>query len=289
MKIMKLTNKLSALVVIFSMIATSCGDTETEAIFTGVQVHFVTDNSASSYLFDGTPGVLTDDPVPITLVGAAQSEDVTITIEVSDESTAVEGVHYNLSSTTVTIPAGSFTGDIDVVGILDGFGGDPTDRRTLEFTIASSSAPVAINANSLTHTIGITCPSDLGGEVSYTITSAALDDGAGTTGTAADLANSGTFNWTDQGDGVYRWDSYTFGGYQFLYGCCEQEGASILEFTEVCNNLEMAAADGFACAWSITVDDVTGATLTATVTGECLGSYTIEMTRSDGEDWPALF
>ncbi len=58
-----------------------------------------------------------EDPVTIDLgITKIQSQDVTITMQVTDE-TAVQGTDYSLSATSVTIPAGEYTGGISITPV----------------------------------------------------------------------------------------------------------------------------------------------------------------------------
>ena len=134
---------------------------------------------------------------------------------------------------------------------------------------------------------GVSCPSELNGvEVNYVINSS--------TSFGIDLmpliTTSGTLTWQENGGaGVYDWDTFTFGAYQALYGCCEQvRGGTALRVTDVCSKLSISAEDGFACPWSLTVVSVNGAEMNIILDGGevCLGIIDVTMTRTDGLDWP---
>lgn len=280
---MKLTNKLSILAIIFTLIATSCGDTETEATFNGVQVHFVSENSSTSYLFDGTAGVQTNDPIAVTLVGMAQPEAITITVEVDAASTAVAGVHYQLNSASVTIPAGSYSGNIDVTGLLDGFGGDPLDRRTLLFTIVDSSAPIAIAANTLTHSIGITCPSAIDGTYSFSSINL-LADGGTRGSNAGPVTGSGLLSTSSAGE--YTITDASFGLFADLYSDSPAVGPA---FTDVCSLIDFdGVTDQYGDTYTIT--NLTVSADGTSITFDWINTFgdgaTTTMTRSDGTTWP---
>ncbi|MCU4176902.1 hypothetical protein [Carboxylicivirga sp. N1Y90] len=73
------------------------------------------------------------------------SVDRTYTIKIlTDESTATEGGDFQLSSNTVTIPAGKVISTFDVIGLYDGASSDGT---TLKLTIADASAGQLANFN----------------------------------------------------------------------------------------------------------------------------------------------
>ena len=130
----------------------------------------------------------------------------------------------------------------------------------------------------------ISCPSDISGPVDYEILDSQWLDGSNVNG------QSGSMSWDETGSGLYDWDTFTFGGYQTLYGCCEQErGNTALFIQDVCNTLSMKPADGFGCGWEIaSIDENAGSVLTLTINAECLGFYQVKFTRTDGNDWPSF-
>ena len=128
----------------------------------------------------------------------------------------------------------------------------------------------------------VACPSDLATAVDYTII-------ATSGGLAALNGQTGSMTWESEGAGSYSWDSFTFGAYQLLYACCEQDrGESILRISDICNVLSISSADGFGCGWSLSNVTIAGPTLTVDVFGACMGTLVLEMVRSDGSDWPPL-
>ncbi len=136
----------------------------------------------------------------------------------------------------------------------------------------------------LTHTIqySVNCVSSLGVEVNYELLQ--VVDGNGTNLPLG----TGTFTWVANSNGNYSWPNYTFGVYQSAFGCCEQGAASALRVTDLCDDLAITD-DAYGCGWAIAVDEVSGADLTVTLTGGCIGLIQLKMTRTDGQDWPALF
>lgn len=58
--------------------------------------------------------------INVQLIGEQRSEDLTLTVSVSDESTAVEGTHYTLPSNSVTIAANTSTAPFTVEYTGDG-------------------------------------------------------------------------------------------------------------------------------------------------------------------------
>lgn len=140
----------------------------------------------------------------------------------------------------------------------------------------------------LVHTLqySVNCVSDLSVEVDFEVLEA-----VDVTGLSAPL-QSGTFTWIANSNGNYTWQSYSFGTYANAYGCCEQNAGSALRIIDLCDDLSITPADGYGCTWSLAVDSVEGPVLTVTLSGGpggCFGYVTVQMTRTDGQDWPALF
>lgn len=88
----------------------------------------------------------------VALIAAPQASDVTVSFEVDPSSTAVEGTHFQLPSSSVTIPAGQSFAEFTVVAINSGFafGGD---FRRLVLRVAGASIDVAENFSRFTLTI----------------------------------------------------------------------------------------------------------------------------------------
>lgn len=74
-------------------------------------------------------------------VTTAASADRNFTISVvEEESTAIEGVHYTLSSTSVTIPAGAFVGSVMLQGDFDQLGIDGPQTLVFQLSDGETSA-----------------------------------------------------------------------------------------------------------------------------------------------------
>ncbi len=121
------------------------------------------------------------------------------------------------------------------------------------------------------------CSSDLNGTANYEII--ASDWGA--------TGNTGTIEITETAaNGVYTMGSWTYGLYQTVYGCCEQESGSALRMFDTCQRVTFSTADGYGCPWTIQVVDVQGPVLTISYAAGCgPGTHTVELTRADGADW----
>ncbi|WP_038030164.1 DUF4843 domain-containing protein [Thermonema rossianum] len=104
---------------------------------------------------DGLP---VEKSLKINLVGKLPEQDVTITVAVlPDSSTAVEGVHYNLPSKEITIPAGETSGELKIEILDDNL----TELYDLYLVLEGGGEYVpAENFKNLRYTFG-TCPFDI--------------------------------------------------------------------------------------------------------------------------------
>lgn len=73
----------------------------------------------------------------IQLIGQQRESDLTVNVTVADSSSAVEGTHYQLSSTSVTIPSGSSQVDLPVT-VLDNDQDDGDQTHSLFLNIQGS-------------------------------------------------------------------------------------------------------------------------------------------------------
>jgi hypothetical protein len=78
-----------------------------------------------------SPDSSTTVPVLVQLIGEQRNEDLTVSFTVNEGSTAEEGTHYNLpSSSSVTIPAESSSAEI-IIDAMGDSGLDPGDTVQL--------------------------------------------------------------------------------------------------------------------------------------------------------------
>jgi len=151
---MKLINKLVfAASLIGGISLVSCDKTKvyptTEA---PALAHFLK-TSTIQYAIRGTEPV---DPITIG-VGTSDvtNADRTVTISVTSPTGAAAGTQYNLSSTTLTIPAGEATTEFQLQGLITGY---PSGRLdTLFLTITEPSVKPAQFLNKLTVVMGDIC------------------------------------------------------------------------------------------------------------------------------------
>ena len=105
---MRLINKLyTLLITVTLLVAVSCTETETQALFTDNLVGF--SSTAVNADEDGSAV-----EVQVEIIGQAQSSDVTISYDIT-ESGITEGVDYSIvGSSSLIIPAGEYTGSITI-------------------------------------------------------------------------------------------------------------------------------------------------------------------------------
>lgn len=188
--------------------------------------NFLQDGVATSYEYE----------IPIEYYGGDNyeplDEDVTVTVAVSDDSEATEGVEFSISDKTVTIPAGSRTANLVVTVYVNEL--DATDPKAMVLEIVSSSQTVSSNKNVTSITLQAICPSDLAGSYVYS-------NGSGRDVT---LTSTGTGTYSVSTDNYFR-------GYYPLY------------ISDVCGTLTITGGylqDNFGIAVSGygSVDDDTG-------------------------------
>lgn len=108
------------LTAFFALMLTTCVDEGMEFDTNGGKglafVHFVGRSQIISTELDA----VADHTITITVASTAKSEQArNFTISVDPSSTAIEGTHYNLSSKSVTIPAGQHTGSVTLTVVID--------------------------------------------------------------------------------------------------------------------------------------------------------------------------
>lgn len=117
-----------------------------------------------SRVFDGDPGLEfsplsestdegVDEAATIQLIGEQRDSDLAVSVSVSSQSTAQAGVHYNLSSTTATISAGTSAVELPI-DVLDNTADDGGQSWRLILTLQDSDGVEAEpNLNTYTLTI----------------------------------------------------------------------------------------------------------------------------------------
>lgn len=125
---MKLFNKLyTLLIAAVLMVAISCSETETEALFTDNLIGF----QSTSFTADEDGGAV---DVVVGLIGVAQESDITVTYTVT-ESGITEGTNYTIvGSSELVIPAGEYTGSITIQPIDNEDIADGSQSLTFQIT-----------------------------------------------------------------------------------------------------------------------------------------------------------
>jgi len=113
---------ISIIIAIFALTLTTCTNEGREFDTHGGNglafVHFV----GSSITLSTELEEMEDAPhsATISVSSTVKSEQArTYTLQIDPSSTAIEGTHYNLSSKTVTIPAGQYSGSVTITVIID--------------------------------------------------------------------------------------------------------------------------------------------------------------------------
>jgi len=244
--------KYSILSLLMVLIAFSCND-EINRTLTDEFVDI--DSSNTSLLFlrtgDGQP---VNFGVPVKLIAAAKSNPVSFTFEVINSSTAIEGLHYDVQSTTGSIPANAYEGELPIVVYPDNL--ELGEVVTLDLALRDSDVNLA-RTDTVSFEFQITCPSDLGGTYD-----------AVTTGTSTDPCCPGAVTamavvtLTDKGGGVYTisdWSSGIYLAWYAIYGISSMTDLSG-DVTELCGAISGSFGEPFGTAVNVvgSVDPSTG-------------------------------
>lgn len=143
---------------------------------------------------------------PILLASRPLSSAVNVTYTVDPASTAVEGLHYNIVSPTVTIPAGEFSADININVLPDNI--EAGEQLNLILKISAADVDINTSLDSAGYVLQISCPPNIpeGGTWTGTTTLGAF----GATGTNTNIsivpvAGSTTeYDISDPTAGFYR-------------------------------------------------------------------------------------
>jgi hypothetical protein len=157
----------------------------------------------------------------INLVGAPINEEITLSIGVDPSSTAVQGVHYRLERTDITIePHASFV-DFPIEILTENLATDETPDLVLNI-IEAGNVKVSTNYGSVTLQIRLACASDLAG-----------------TYRTVNVGTGGTLNYqvtiTEIEPLTYRISDITGGLYSLGYGAEDNPAV----FTDLCGELSI--------------------------------------------------
>jgi len=155
----------------------------------------------------------------INLVGAQIAQPIELTIGIDPSSTAVQGVHYRLKATTVTIPSNSSFVDFPIEILTENLDAKESADLVLNI-IDAGEVKISNNYKSVTLQIRLACSSDLEG-IYRTV----------------NVGTGGTLNYqvsiTEIEPLTYRISDITGGLYALEYGA--EDNPAI--FTDLCNEL----------------------------------------------------
>ncbi|WP_215225980.1 DUF4843 domain-containing protein [Echinicola shivajiensis] len=218
------------LVALVSFVATSCfDDPGLETTWNGSEIEFNAANLPNGYTEnfekeDGNDTQTDMGMIQVNLVGAPATSDLTIEVAVDPSSTAIQSVHYNLPSNTVTIPAGEVSGTLMVEVLIGNIGLDETPDLVLKITDASG-AKISANYGELTYKMRMVCASKLEGTYSvFWETLIYGDSNGGANQTLNNYSFGNTIDISKIGTGVYQLSDMTFGLYPNGYNDTAPKG-----------------------------------------------------------------
>lgn len=229
---MKNILRLITLTLVSSVLLTGCFDESGQEItFSGEgSLAFVELNAASGTdVFTFLRANDGSEPSAGFFVTTSTGSAVNVTIAIDESSTAIEGLHYNIASTSVTIPADTYSAELPITVLPDNI--EAGEQWTIVVNITD--ADVAINENfaSATHTIQISCPPNIpeGTYVTSFPTAAEDPDGCETGFAYEDYEVTVTY---DAGS-----ETYTISDADIGYFAGDYEAPT--KFINICDNLDI--------------------------------------------------
>lgn len=255
--------------VLLTMFATTaCFDEPgTTILWDGVQVEWQNANLPNGVTrnFVRTSSTQVDvTEFQVNLVAAAQSSPITITVAADPASTAIEGVHYELPSSTITIPAGQNVVNFPIRVLTGNI--DPSETPDLLLTMTTATgATIAENYKTLDFRIRVICPSDLAG--TYTVFWERLQTGDGSGGAAQTATNfvinaANEVTVTQVATGVYQVNDMSFGMYPGIYSDSRPVG----RFSDTCDVIDGASTNVDRYGDPFTIEGVVNSDDTITIT-----------------------
>ena len=244
------------------MILSSCFDEPgTEILFDDsfVELDAATTGSGSKdYTFLRTnTGTTYSAGFVVNRAATSASSDVAVNFEIDASSTAIENVHYSLSGSSVTIPSGSYSAELPITILADNI--EAGERLTIVVNLTSADIPLSDNYSSGTHTVQISCESDLAGTYS-TVASGGFVNGSGTPGAGGSysgLTATVTMTVDPANPLIYTFDDMSFGLYEQGYGDASPSG----RVQDICGSLsDRGDVDQYSDPFTISgsVDPATG-------------------------------
>lgn len=129
--------------------------------------------------------------------------------------------------------------------------------------------------------VGLVCPSDLGGTFDYVQTTQVRGDG----GACAEATISGTVTWAEIGPGQYSTTDGTFG---LFANCYADDPVTAITINDSCDLLSTSGADQYGDSYTYNVVSIDGPVLVLDWVNTYGDGGTVTLTRQDGKDWPQL-
>lgn len=135
---MKVNWSIKLIAAVSLMTAVMAGCKKEDAVTIPPAIATFQGQTSGNFFVQDNPNSVFSIPIGVSTVS---DKDRTINFTVSSPTGAQAGQQYNLSSTSVVIPAGKAVGTIDVKGLFAGFAGGRKD--TLVFTLTSGDVAAA--------------------------------------------------------------------------------------------------------------------------------------------------
>lgn len=170
----------------------------------------------------------------VTLTGQQRTSPTNIVFAIDGSSTAIEGVHYSVSSTTVTIAANASTAELPIMILADNI--EAGELWTIVVNLVSADVEISSLYDQATYEVQITCESAIAGTYE-----------AVSVGTSTDPAALGQRNvtvditLTDKGGGVYEVSDFSGGLYCDWY-CVPygyNDANSTADIQDVCGTITL--------------------------------------------------
>mgnify|MGYP006082611009 CR=1 FL=1 len=195
---------------------------------------------------------------------AEYSAPINSTISVDPSSTAVEGKHYRLDSSTITLDAdGNYSGSLPITLITEGIAAPLAESPILilEVTSADGETNLLPNGIKLTITLNYLCFSNLAG--TYNVAMRYVRSASG-----IDANYAFTDVITETGDGKYRT------GLVGAWTAAQLGGTPGMTFNDVCNDISVPYQN-LVDLYSNIVEGVAGKSIVNPETGAIYFEYTI--------------
>lgn len=220
-------------------------------------------------------------------VSTVSNVDRAINVSVDASSTA-GSAEYTINS--AVIPAGSYSGNIEVVGNFDEIPDSIITNLILNLNGIEGTEAI-LGKTKFNLSLLRKCDSNLDVAFTYVATDVSYQ------GTPQDVTITGADTLVkvagEDSKYVYGSGTFDFGYYCVIYsgadaGCGDGANGS-LQLDDTCGKLSYIGADQYGDAWTISNVVVDGSNLTFTWESAFGESSRVTLTRTDGADWQAVF